>query len=104
MEYTRVRVKGTFDHSNEQIVGPRVLLKKEGFKLISSSDNGYWVFTPFKLSDRPYSVLVNRGWVPKHQKESETRKLTQVEGEVEITGVLRQSEYKKVITSFFERP
>lgn len=91
-EYQRVKVKGRFDHSKEQLLGPRPLVKKEGFNLISAGDNGYLVITPFKLSDRPYSILVNRGWVGCRKKDPNTRPEGQVEGEVELVGIVRKSE------------
>ncbi|XP_074598457.1 surfeit locus protein 1 isoform X2 [Brevipalpus obovatus] len=96
-EYQKVKIKGRFDHSKEQLLGPRPLIKKEGFNLISAGDNGYLVVTPFKLSDRPYSILVNRGWVGCRKKDPNTRLDGQVEGEVEIVGVVRKSEPKNAI-------
>lgn len=37
-------------------------------------------------------ILVNRGWVSFRQKNPKTREEGQVKGEVEITGVIRNSE------------
>lgn len=55
MEYHPVRVRGKFDHSKEFLMGPRSLKKEKHYNtssLLSTSSAGYWVITPFKLSDR----------------------------------------------------
>lgn len=59
MEYHPVIVKGYFLHDKEIYIGPRSLLKdgdgSGGGGLISrgqSTNSGYLVVTPFKLSDR----------------------------------------------------
>lgn len=55
LEYCRVRVKGTFDHSKEVYIGPRSLMKSEeerGGGLMSTGGNsGYHVVTPFHVVD-----------------------------------------------------
>ncbi len=40
------------------------------------------------------TILVNRGWIPTDQKDPETRLEGQIEGEVEIEGILRLKEKK----------
>lgn len=60
LEYRRVRVKGTFDHSKEMYLGLRTRLdekddKPKGFLFSEETDTekaGYFVITPMKLSDR----------------------------------------------------
>ncbi|KAK4303313.1 hypothetical protein Pmani_024656 [Petrolisthes manimaculis] len=99
LEYQRVKLTGTFDHSQEIFLGPRPLLvggdvKQAGSSLISSGQSGYLVVTPFKLADRDLTVLINRGWVSRRQKKPETRLDGQVTGVVELTGVFRRGEQR----------
>lgn len=60
LEYRRVKVVGEFDHSKELYIGPRSCLSNGGsengnglFSTSGSTTSGYYVITPFKLSDRP---------------------------------------------------
>ncbi|XP_023727304.1 surfeit locus protein 1 isoform X2 [Cryptotermes secundus] len=99
LEYCPVRVQGQFEHSRELYIGPRTLIA-DGDAASQSSltthksgvQSGYLVVTPFHLSDRDMTILVNRGWVPANHKNPNTRKAGQVEGEVEIVGVVRLTE------------
>lgn len=59
LEYRRVKVIGEFDHSKELYLGPRSCLTDGGsentnglFSESGSSKSGYYVITPFKLSNR----------------------------------------------------
>lgn len=59
LEYRRVKVVGEFDHSKELYLGPRSCLTEGGsessnglFSVSGSSKSGYYVITPFKLSNR----------------------------------------------------
>ncbi|KAF6197481.1 hypothetical protein GE061_020164 [Apolygus lucorum] len=99
LEFRRVRVRGTFDHSGEQYLGPRSCLNEGesiyGGKLMSTALNnssGYLVVTPFTLSDSGERILVNRGWVPFPKKKPSTRPEGQINGEVELEGVVRLTE------------
>ncbi|XP_064457491.1 surfeit locus protein 1-like [Ornithodoros turicata] len=97
MEYQQVRVTGTFDHSNEMYVSPRSRIQQEserygGGGLISTANSGALVVTPFKLSGREETILVNRGWVPRNKIPPNTRQEGQVEGEVELVGIVRRPE------------
>jgi surfeit locus 1 family protein len=49
---------------------------------------GYWAMTPF-VSDRGFTLLVNRGFVPQEMK---SRTLSTPPGDVTVTGLLRPSE------------
>ena len=97
-------MKGKFDHSKEIIIQPRCRIDNykphSGMFNSRNQQNGAWIITPFKLSDRNYSILINRGWVPKYRMDKEKRKDTLIEDEVTITGVLRLSE--KVTKCFIE--
>lgn len=97
LEYRKVTLCGTFDHNREILLGPRPLMvsgdiKTEGSGLISSGQSGYLVITPFKLADRNLTILVNRGWVGRKYKNSDTRQDGQLEGEVVFTALYRKSE------------
>lgn len=59
LEYRRVKVLGEFDHSKELYLGPRSCLTDGGsdnnnglFSASGSTKSGYYVITPFKLSNR----------------------------------------------------
>ncbi|XP_060849029.1 surfeit locus protein 1 isoform X1 [Rhopalosiphum padi] len=99
LEYRRIKVIGEFDHSKELYLGPRSCLTDGGaensnglFSGSGSTNSGYYVITPFKLSNRPYSILVNRGWVSMKNKNPASRLSGQVAGEIELEGVVRLTE------------
>lgn len=78
-EYIRVRAKGRFHHDKEryyyapdQQLGP-----------------GFHVYTPFEMSTNRAIVFVNRGYVPESLKDPDKRRDGQVDGDVEVTGLLR---------------
>lgn len=100
LEYRRVRVRGTFNHSEELYVMPRSLVDplkeaREAGRLGSSGESGANVITPFHCSDLGVTILVNRGYVPKAKVRPETRLKGQVEEELEVVGVVRLSEERK---------
>ncbi|XP_050432178.1 surfeit locus protein 1 [Adelges cooleyi] len=99
LEYQRVKVRGEFNHSKELYLGPRSCLSDGGSNsgngLFSGSgytQSGYYIVTPFKLSDKPLTILVNRGWVSMQNKSPASRKSGQISGEVELEGVVRLNE------------
>ncbi|KAJ9580646.1 hypothetical protein L9F63_024181 [Diploptera punctata] len=97
LEYCPVRVRGEFDHSREMYMGPRTLLVdgeavSQGTSFSHKSQIGYMVITPFKLVNRDLTILINRGWVPAKNTDPETRKSGQIEGEVDMIGVVRLDE------------
>ncbi|XP_037560267.1 surfeit locus protein 1 isoform X1 [Dermacentor silvarum] len=103
MEYRQVRVTGTFDHEREMYVGPRSRIepeedseegrrKRRGGIITAPGQTGNLVITPFKLKDRDFTILVNRGWVPKSSTLPHKRLQGQIEGEVNLVGIVRKSE------------
>lgn len=78
MEFRKIHVRGTFDHTRDLTVGPRSM---EG-------ESGFFVLTPLELSSGQGSLLVNRGWVPREDRHQ----YALPSGEQELVGVVRQGE------------
>ncbi|CAJ1070192.1 surfeit locus protein 1 [Xyrichtys novacula] len=100
LEYRRVRVRGQYDHSQELYILPRSPVDpekeaREAGRLSSSGETGANVITPFYCTDLGITILVNRGYVPKQKIRPETRLKGQVEGEMEVVGVVRLTEQRK---------
>lgn len=81
-EYLHVRLHGHFLHEQETQV-----------KAVTAQGSGYWVLTPM-VTGQGYTVLVNRGFVPQDRRDPGTRRQGQIEGETEVTGLLRMTEPK----------
>jgi surfeit locus 1 family protein len=77
--YTRVTVHGTFRNDRETLV-----------QAVTDFGPGYWVLTPM-TTDRGFTVLVNRGFVPSERKAPNDHSRA---GAATITGLLRISEPK----------
>lgn len=97
MEYQTVKLRGHFLHNKELYLGPRSLKtvnddKGGGGVFTGQSSSGYHVITPFKLDGREETILVNRGWVARNKMNPGTRQEGQVEGTVEIQGIVRLPE------------
>nr|WP_089218136.1 SURF1 family protein [Sphingomonas laterariae] len=80
--YRRVRLQGRFLHDRETLV-----------QAATVRGAGFWVLTPM-ASDRGFTVLVNRGFVPADRKAPGRRAEGQVAGETVVTGLMRMSEPK----------
>jgi surfeit locus 1 family protein len=79
-QYRRVVVSGRFDHRHEALV-----------KAVTDLGPGYWVVTPL-TTDRGFTVLINRGFVPSERQKAADRAAAQVEGAIQVVGLLRLSE------------
>lgn len=79
-QYRRVVVSGRFDHQHEALV-----------KAVTDLGPGYWVMTPL-MTDRGFTVLINRGFVPSERQKPTDRAAGQVEGETTVVGLLRLTE------------
>lgn len=79
-QYRRVVVSGRFDHSREALV-----------KAVTDLGPGYWVMTPL-MTDRGFTLLINRGFVPSERQKPADRAAGQVEGERTVVGLLRLTE------------
>jgi len=78
--YRHISVAGMFQNDKETLV-----------QAVTDLGPGFWVITPL-LSDRGFTVLVNRGFVPPERADPRTRRLGQLAGPVLVTGLLRISE------------
>jgi surfeit locus 1 family protein len=78
LDFVRVILQGTFDHSGE-----RFLFSTRG------REPGWQVITPLETSGGRL-VLVDRGFVPDAAKDRQTRPESLLSGVVEITGLLRR--------------
>ncbi|GIX93502.1 surfeit locus protein 1 [Caerostris darwini] len=95
MEYQRVQVQGKFDHSKELYIGLRQLITEndEGGGLFSSRpQSGYLIITPFHVTDKNITILVNRGWVPKNKIDPDKRAEGQISEEINLVGTIRLPE------------
>ncbi len=79
-EYRPIRVVGTFVHAAETLV-----------QAVTDHGSGYWVMTPL-VDKAGHLFLINRGFVPSDRANATSRLLGQVEGEIDVTGLLRLSE------------
>lgn len=98
LEYRTVIVSGEFDHNKEIYVLPRAPVGDDtGGGIVGGGPgkSGAHVITPFRLTDRDLTILVNRGWVPRNELNPKTRPKGQVTGEVEIAGIVRKTEARK---------
>jgi surfeit locus 1 family protein len=80
--YRAVRARGLFLHDRETLV-----------RAVTELGPGYWVLTPLR-TDRGWTVLVNRGFVPPENRARRARRAGEPGGTVTITGLLRISEPK----------
>lgn len=79
-QYRRVVVSGRFDHRREALV-----------KAVTDLGPGYWVMTPL-VTDRGFTVLINRGFVPPERQKPEDRAAGEGEGPATVVGLLRLTE------------
>lgn len=86
VEYTRVKVTGTFDHGSERhLYAP------------NTQSQGWDVFTVLAAPEG--RVYVNRGWVPDKLKDPVARAEGQFAEAVTITGLVRLPEVKSAFTA-----
>ncbi|MEO3428390.1 SURF1 family protein [Pelagibius sp. CAU 1746] len=83
LEFTRVNLKGRFLHGQEFYLGARTENGRVGLNVV----------TPFALDDGR-AILINRGWVPEDKRDPAARAEGQLQGEVEISALLRSDGWK----------
>jgi surfeit locus 1 family protein len=87
-EYMRVKVRGRFAHDKERyFYAPDAQLGP-----------GYHVYTPLEIAGGQSVIFVNRGFVPEELKDPAKRPQGQVEGEVEVIGLMRGPGHKATFT------
>ena len=77
--YRRVTATGTFSHDRETLV-----------QAVTDRGPGFWVLTP--LETPGFTLLVNRGFVPKDRRDPKVRAAGNVAARVTVTGLLRMTE------------
>lgn len=77
--YRRVTATGLFRHDRETLV-----------QAVTDRGPGYWVVTP--LETPGFTLLINRGFVPKDRRAAAARAAGNVAGRVTVTGLLRVTE------------
>jgi surfeit locus 1 family protein len=87
-EYRPVEVRGTYDNAREIHVVYTLVTPKG-----PRGGIGYQVFTPFH-ADEGWWVYVNRGFVPRDNKDPATRAGGQIDGETTAAGLLRRPGYR----------
>lgn len=78
--YQPVTVTGEFNHQQETLV-----------QAMTRYGSGYWVLTPLK-TDRGFTVLINRGFVPPEKRRVSDRADALPAGPVRVRGLLRLTE------------
>ena len=77
--YRRVTATGRFRHDRETLV-----------QAVTDRGAGYWVMTP--LETPGFTLLVNRGFVPRERRDPATRAAGNTAGPTTVTGLLRVTE------------
>lgn len=90
--YRHVTLTGTFLNGDEALVF-RPLPEARG----PYHGVGYLVLTPLRLASGGI-VIVNRGFVPPDRRDPATRAQGQIEGEVTLTGLMREPESRNLFT------
>jgi surfeit locus 1 family protein len=92
LHFHRVQVTGTFDNEVSMILRNRLL---EGV-------SGVDILTPLHLSGSDQAVLVDRGWIPRGNRDPapEERAAYDVSGEVTIQGIAYQGQPRPALISF----
>jgi surfeit locus 1 family protein len=78
LPFVHVMLEGEYQHQAEQHMAARY----------HKGSLGYHLYTPLDTKDAVW-VLVNRGWIPKEQKNAESRPDTHASGAVKLRGVIR---------------
>ena len=85
--YYRVHVKGRFDNDKERYL----------YALSTEGEPGWHVIAPFSTVEGDL-VLIDRGFVPDHLREPSTRAAGQLDGDVDVTGLVRLPETQGLFT------
>jgi surfeit locus 1 family protein len=88
-DYLPVTTRGVFEHGREAYV-----FHAAGGPL---REPGYLVLTPLRLASGA-RIIVNRGFTPLALKDPATRAAGQIDGETEVTGLMRPPEQRNLFT------
>jgi surfeit locus 1 family protein len=78
-EYVRAKARGRFHHDKERFY----------YAPDQQMGPGYHVYTPFEIAGSGAILFVNRGFVSEALKDPATRRKGQLDGDVEIVGLMR---------------
>ncbi|OGO27478.1 MAG: hypothetical protein A2Z16_17210 [Chloroflexi bacterium RBG_16_54_18] len=84
MEYRKVKVSGTYDHSKQ------IALRNQYW----GNQWGVHLVTPLQLSGSDQIILVDRGWIPAEEYQSGDWSEFDEPGVVTVAGILRRSQEK----------
>ena len=102
--YSHVSLSGSYNHANELYLFPRPFnTHKVPTPPYRENHPGIQVITPFYCNELKASILLNRGWVPKQLWSPNTREEGQVEGDVSIIAMVRDTA-RNLIYSGVNRP
>lgn len=93
-DYRRVLARGVLRHDQEMLIGPRVHDGQPGFQVITPLERT-GEFPGYKGNT---TVLVNRGWIPKHKASHRERPEGLPQGVVLVEGLLREPWKKNMFT------
>ncbi len=82
-EYRHVRLKGRFRNDKEAHLQANLVSRGPDDGAL-----GYDILTPLEIADGSL-VIVNRGFVPLDRKDAATRPQGQIDGETQVTGLIR---------------
>jgi surfeit locus 1 family protein len=83
-EYGKVRLAGTFLHDKEFFLAARSLKNKVGVHVVTAL-----------RTDDGRVVLLDRGWIPSEAKDPARRAAGQVQGRVDVTGIVRRNQERR---------
>lgn len=87
-EYMQAKIRGRYAHDKERyFYAPDAKLGP-----------GYHVYTPLEVAGTKAVVFINRGFVPEDLKDPAKRPQGQVDGEVEVIGLMRGPGHKGTFT------
>ncbi|HUB62986.1 MAG TPA: SURF1 family protein [Methylocella sp.] len=89
-EYRHVTAEGVFENGKQALV-----FRASGGA--AGLQPGYQVMTPLQLTSGG-TVIVNRGFVPLERKDQATRLAGLIQGETQVTGLMRQPETRNFFT------
>jgi surfeit locus 1 family protein len=84
--FKKVFVKGKFLNQYEFLLSAKYFSEER-----DKNSLGYHLITPFLTKDN-IIIFVNRGWIPEKLKNQEDRKNYIIDGEVTLSGILRENQ------------